>query len=471
MTPADNVTAPEEEFEMAAGPSVFISYSWDSDDHRTWVAALAERLRTDGINVRLDQWYMRPGDDIPTFMEVAVRESEFVVIICTPQFKTAADNRTGGVGYESQVLSGEVFALANGQKVIPVLRAGSWAEAAPSYALGRWYVDMSSERKADQGYTLLKQTLFGRFTGTDSTAPLTTAVTVGNRERRPVIIAHFLDHYVLELSGYGVSGPTFDRQTATEAALAFRVALLAADQVLVPAVSFFQSPLCRRIVTRFRPFFDMGIIKLVGDAYDWREFRLNRLQEYSPGSRQYDIYDGLRRVRGPLPALAGTDQNTTEALHEEWRSFASASAGTPRRAVDLARSLTGLPVEPVTIDVTDVVDVLGPAAFVGENIYPVLFARYDPVLLGRLSALVCSMFFRVMSRDHRATLMEDMTYIRGMRPATGATVLSYRTFLRALRLDEELWREVRRSEPLDLLRLQRDSRIDELCRESYRVSA
>jgi hypothetical protein len=455
---------------MSAGPSVFISYSWDSDDHRLWVRALAERLRQDGMTVRLDQWFIRPGDDIPAFMEVAVRESEFVIIVCTPTFKAASDNRTGGVGYESQVLTGEVFALSHGQKVIPILRDGTWAESAPSYALGRWYVDMRGEGIAEIGYALLSRTLFGRFTGTDITAPLATAVEVGQPNRRPVIIAHFLDHYVLELSGYGISGPSLDRQVATEAALAFRVALLAADQVLVPAVSFFQSPLCRRIIMRFRPIFDLGFIKLTGDAYDWREFRRNRLQEYARGSRQYDIYDGLRRIKGPLPALAGIDHNTTEALHDEWRDFASSSAITPRRAANLAHSRTGIWSEPTNIDLADVAEILGPTAFVGENIYPILFSRRDPVLLGRLSALVCSMFFRVMSRDHRATLMEDLTYIRSMRHAADTMVLSYRSFLRALRLDDELWQEVRRCEPLDLLRLQLDPRIGAICQDSYRVN-
>ena len=455
---------------MSAGPSVFISYSWRDADHRTWVLAFAERLRQDGVNVRLDQWYMRPGDDIPSFMEVAVRESEFVILVCTPEFKAAADNRTGGVGYESQVLTGEVFALAHWQKVIPILRQGSWAEAAPSYVLGRWYVDMRGEGVTEEGYSLVMRTLYGRFAGAGTVVGSATSVDVGQPGRRPLVIAHFLDHYVLELSGYGISGSWFDRQIASEAALAFRMALLASDQVLVPAVSFFQSPLCRRIVTRYRPIFDLGSIKLIGDAYDWREFRQNRLREYDRGTRQYDIYDGLRRIRGPLPALAGTDRNTTLALHDEWRTFSSSVDSDRRRAADLARLLTGRSIESANVDMVDVAEVLGPAAFIGENIYPVLYKRRDSVLLGRLSALVCSMFFRVMSNDHSAVLMEDLIYIRSMHSAVGTTVLSYRSFLRALRLADDLWQEVRRCEPLDLLRLQLDPRVQAIGQDSRRLS-
>jgi hypothetical protein len=37
-------------------PRVFISYSWDSDEHKDRVRALATHLRKNGIDARLDQW-------------------------------------------------------------------------------------------------------------------------------------------------------------------------------------------------------------------------------------------------------------------------------------------------------------------------------------------------------------------------------------------------------------------------------
>jgi hypothetical protein len=36
-------------------PRVFISYSWDDEDHKRWVRDLAARLRTHGIETLLDQ--------------------------------------------------------------------------------------------------------------------------------------------------------------------------------------------------------------------------------------------------------------------------------------------------------------------------------------------------------------------------------------------------------------------------------
>lgn len=44
-----------------SNPKVFVSYSWDSEDHKTWVRELSERLIKNGIDVRLDQWHVAPG--------------------------------------------------------------------------------------------------------------------------------------------------------------------------------------------------------------------------------------------------------------------------------------------------------------------------------------------------------------------------------------------------------------------------
>jgi hypothetical protein len=38
---------------------VFISYAWEHDKYRDWVAQLAAQLRTDGIDARLDRWHLR----------------------------------------------------------------------------------------------------------------------------------------------------------------------------------------------------------------------------------------------------------------------------------------------------------------------------------------------------------------------------------------------------------------------------
>jgi len=143
----------------ATPPRVFISYSWDDDAHKAWVATLATCLRNDGANVILDQWHVRLGDNLPQFMETSVRDSDFVLIICTPGYKERGDGRRGWVGYEGHVITAEAFYYSDNQrKFIPVLRAGEWRNAAPSWLLGKDYADLRGEPYSDSHYQELKNT-------------------------------------------------------------------------------------------------------------------------------------------------------------------------------------------------------------------------------------------------------------------------------------------------------------------------
>lgn len=139
--------------------SAFISYSWDSDTHRDWVRTLAERLRADGVDVSIDRWETVPGDQLTSFMERAIRENQFVVIICTPRYKVRSDAREGGVGYEGDIMTAEVMASQNNRKFIPVLRSGTWAEAAPSWLLGKYYINLAGDPYSERDYEDLVRTL------------------------------------------------------------------------------------------------------------------------------------------------------------------------------------------------------------------------------------------------------------------------------------------------------------------------
>lgn len=142
-------------------PRVFVSYSWDGDEHRAWVGALATRLRGDGVETILDQWHVAPGDQLPAFMERAVRESDYVLIVCTPRYKDRSDRRAGGVGYEGDIMTGEVFTTRNERKFIPILRNAQWTPAAPSWLAGKYYVDLSGDPYAEHQYNDLLTTMLG----------------------------------------------------------------------------------------------------------------------------------------------------------------------------------------------------------------------------------------------------------------------------------------------------------------------
>lgn len=126
----------------ARAPKVFVSYSWDDEEHRDWVNSFAARLRADGVDAKLDQWDVHLGDPLPEFMEGAVRENDFVLVICTPKYKERSDRRVGGVGYEGDIMTAEVFSTRDHRKFIPLLRRGGWSSALPSWLRGKAGVDL-----------------------------------------------------------------------------------------------------------------------------------------------------------------------------------------------------------------------------------------------------------------------------------------------------------------------------------------
>ena len=144
-------------------PKVFVSYSWEDNKHKAWVADLCQRLRRDGVDVTLDKWHAVPGDRLPLFMERAVRENQFVLVVCTPMYKQKADGRQGGVGYEGDVITGEVMNRRIERKFIPILRRGEWREAAPSWIAGVNYIDLSDRSRVEDGYGSLLRVLHGEL--------------------------------------------------------------------------------------------------------------------------------------------------------------------------------------------------------------------------------------------------------------------------------------------------------------------
>lgn len=139
--------------------SIFVSYSWEPAGTSVWVNRLAARLRESGHSVALDQWDLRAGDDLMEYMETGVRESDFVLLIWTPEFANKANSGAGGVGYEKRVVTGELFHGPAGRKFIPILRSGSPAEALPSYIRSKVFVDFREDSEFDASFRELSRAL------------------------------------------------------------------------------------------------------------------------------------------------------------------------------------------------------------------------------------------------------------------------------------------------------------------------
>jgi TIR domain len=141
-------------------PLVFISYAWEGVEHARWVFHLAEKLVAGGCFVALDQWDVRPGDDLVQFMSNGVASADFVLVVCTRVYLARSTANAGGVGFERSVIGGQMFyQLGATNKFIPLLREGTPATAIPPYLASRRYVDFRHEHQNSRALELLLRTL------------------------------------------------------------------------------------------------------------------------------------------------------------------------------------------------------------------------------------------------------------------------------------------------------------------------
>lgn len=133
---------------MKKQKSIFISYSWDNEEHKKWVLNLALNLLKDGHKVYLDQLDLKPGMDIPKYVETCIRESDHILLICTPLFKEKADKSIGGAGYEKNIITGEmVHDSITETKFIPLLKSENSSDSLPSYLKSKYYVDFGKGKE------------------------------------------------------------------------------------------------------------------------------------------------------------------------------------------------------------------------------------------------------------------------------------------------------------------------------------
>ena len=145
---------------MAEHPKVFISYSHDSAAHKQWVLELGTKLRHKGIDVVLDRWDLTPGDNFTQFMEVGVRDRDWVLVICTNNYVRKANNREGGVGYEVQIVTAQLVENLGIDKFIPIIRQASGQEKMPTFLGGRVYIDFTDDSQFNEKFNDLLYKLY-----------------------------------------------------------------------------------------------------------------------------------------------------------------------------------------------------------------------------------------------------------------------------------------------------------------------
>ncbi len=160
-----------------SAPKLFISYSWTDPTHEQWVVELATELRESGVDVILDKWDLKEGNDAVSFMEKMVTDPDIkkVAIITDETYAIKADVRAGGVGTETQIISKEVYDNQEQDKFVAVVskKDEQGNPYLPTYYKSRIYVDLSEPDNYSENFEKLLRWIFDK--------PLYVKPEVGNR--------------------------------------------------------------------------------------------------------------------------------------------------------------------------------------------------------------------------------------------------------------------------------------------------
>ena len=147
-------------------PKLFVSYSWSSPEREEWVLNLATALRDNGVDVILDKWDLKEGQDAHAFMEKMVTDPKIskVAIVCDHLYAEKADGRSGGVGKETQIISAEVYEKQDQNKFVAIVveKDEMGKPFLPTYYRSRIYIDLSDNDLYAKNFEQLLRWVFDK---------------------------------------------------------------------------------------------------------------------------------------------------------------------------------------------------------------------------------------------------------------------------------------------------------------------
>ena len=158
-------------------PKVFISYSHDSQNHKKWIIDFATRLRQTGVDAIIDQWELKPGDDLPSFMEKNLNSADYTLMICTEKYVEKANSGSGGVGYEKMIITSELLSNIDNNKVIPIIRQDG-SHLVLTFLKTKLFIDFSNNDEFEYNFDELIRTLHK--------SPLFEKPEIGNNPFKPI---------------------------------------------------------------------------------------------------------------------------------------------------------------------------------------------------------------------------------------------------------------------------------------------
>lgn len=137
---------------MAENSKVFISYSYDSEEHMQWISDFVAELQRNGVNIIFDQPEFIQDQEMTQSIESGVRDSDRVLVICTDSYVRKANDGEGGVGYEPTIVTRRIVEDFGYNKFIPIIRPMFGEEKTPDFLKEPVYVDFADDTQFDEKF-------------------------------------------------------------------------------------------------------------------------------------------------------------------------------------------------------------------------------------------------------------------------------------------------------------------------------
>lgn len=142
-------------------PRVFISYTaGDNISNKLWTEKLFRRLRDNGVDARMDEYFLNPGADLPQWMANEILLADKVLLICDKQYAEKSDFRKGGVGWETMIIQGDMMVNPIKNKYICIAREDKIDLGLPVFAKSKFSFRWSGEEIPEHEFKKLLSNLF-----------------------------------------------------------------------------------------------------------------------------------------------------------------------------------------------------------------------------------------------------------------------------------------------------------------------
>lgn len=234
-----------------------------------------------------------------------------------------------------------------------------------------------------------------------------------------------------------------------ECHLATKFALLASEEILIPASSYFESKLCKDTIDEYKVLFGAGNIWLVAKAYNYTEYFESNIEEYVPNSLPHKTYSSLIHQAGEYPPLRTRRKKATDDIITQWNNLIEFTDKPNQIVKDLK-----LIVKPSVFEKNwqQIPDKLENLAFVVEHVRPLLFKEQENQIkaTNALYSLINEFYFKSFTDEYLAGVIHDLVYLNApfLLHSSGTSISYKKLLFHSKRL--KFLDEIKRTKPSEI---------------------